>query len=188
MKRKFLIILIAVIGILSFYLIPPNVAGYACNELEIIDLHCHIVGMNFLGIKFATNYWYLNDIEIYDKGCGGVLAHPGKMYTCPSLESFWGLPPEYARALELEKYEDRKEIGITIDDLSGNSYEFFFADICSDAMIHHLIKHSNIQSPSEELIIEKIPLPPTINSNDFDRCADSTQFTKSRANMAQGLK
>lgn len=47
------------------------------------------MGINFLGIKFDTNIWYLLDIEKHSKSCGGVLAHPDKGYPCSGMESYW---------------------------------------------------------------------------------------------------
>ena len=106
MKTRLLIIIGITLTI--FFVVPPNIAAYACNELQMIDVHCHIVGMNFLGIKFDTNIWYILDIEKHSKSCGGVLAHPDKAYPCSGMQSYWGLPTEYARYMEMDHYNPNK--------------------------------------------------------------------------------
>ncbi|MCA9827955.1 MAG: hypothetical protein KC444_06140 [Nitrosopumilus sp.] len=107
MKTRYKIIISVIIVMVVFYLVPPNVAGYTCNELDIKDIHCHVVGMNFLGIKFDTNLWYMYNWQ--DRiGCGGVLAHPDKAYPCSGMESYWGLPTEYALYMEMEHYIPNK--------------------------------------------------------------------------------
>ena len=106
MKTRTKITLIVVI-VVSILFIPPNVAAFTCNTLEIKDLHCHVVGMSFFGVTFHTNiYDWFELTGSYP--CGGVLAHPDKGYHCMGIADFWGLPPVLTPGVERERYDSEK--------------------------------------------------------------------------------
>ena len=90
MKTRYKIISITVILVVSFFVVPPNIAGFTCNELDIkADSICYIVGMKFFGVHFLTNIWTLYG---WDEPipCGGFSAEPGKIYTCSKPTKYWG--------------------------------------------------------------------------------------------------
>jgi len=103
MKTRTKIILI-VITLFSILFVPPNIAAFTCNTLEIKDIQCHVMGMSFFGVQFKTNVyeWF----ELTDSySCGGVLAHPDKGYNCMGIEDYWGLPPQFSPSAEREYYK-----------------------------------------------------------------------------------
>lgn len=90
MKKIFKILILTTIAIISIFYLPPNIAGFACNEMNIHDDSiCYIVGMKFFGIHFLTNIWSLNAWED-PIPCGGFSAEPGKVYTCSKPTKYWG--------------------------------------------------------------------------------------------------
>ena len=100
--RNKIILIIAVL--FSVLFVPPNVAAFTCNTLEIKDIQCHVMGMSFFGMQFKTNvYEWYGWTDTYP--CGGVLAHPDKGYHCMSIEDYWGLPPELTPGVERGRYE-----------------------------------------------------------------------------------
>ena len=99
MKTRYKISIIITIVFFSILFVPPNTAAFSCNTLQIKDVHCHVVGMTFLGIPFPTSiyHWFEWNDPI---GCGGIIAKPGLLYTCEGFGDFWGYPPI------LSKYSD----------------------------------------------------------------------------------
>jgi len=109
-------IIIIVIAIFSILFVPPNVAAFTCNTLEIKDIQCHVIGMSFFGMQFKTNiYEWYGWTDTYT--CGGVLAHPDKGYNCMGIEDYWGLPPEFSSNAERERYEKQ----ITLFEITDNN-------------------------------------------------------------------
>ena len=103
MKTRYRIFIIIGITIVSILFIPPNIAAFSCNTLNIKDLHCHVVGMTLFGIPFKTSiyHWFEWNDSI---NCGGVLAHPGKMYPCIGIEDYWGFPEKISPFSEKERF------------------------------------------------------------------------------------
>ncbi|MCV0431837.1 hypothetical protein [Nitrosopumilus sp.] len=93
MKTRYKIIIIVPVVILSILFVPPNIAGFACNVLDIKDNHCYVVGMTFFGVYFMTNYWTLSGLED-PIPCGGFFTEPGKVYTCSKPLHYWGYPEQ----------------------------------------------------------------------------------------------
>jgi hypothetical protein len=92
MKTRYKIPLIVIVTFFSILFIPPNVAAFSCNTLQIKGVHCHVVGMTFFGKEFDTSiyHWFnWND----PLPCGGINAKPDKAYTCEGIEDYWGYPP-----------------------------------------------------------------------------------------------
>ena len=77
--------------IFSILVIPPNIAAFSCNTLNIKDVHCHIVGMTFFDVDFDTSiyHWFGWEDPIT---CGGVNADPKKGYFCYGFKDYWGYP------------------------------------------------------------------------------------------------
>ncbi|NNL58092.1 MAG: hypothetical protein HKP31_01265 [Nitrosopumilus sp.] len=97
-------ILIIIAMVFTILFVPPNIAAFSCNTLEIKGIHCHVMGMAFFGMQFKTNiYEWYGWTDTYP--CGGVLAHPDRGYNCMGIEDYWGLPPEFSSNAEREIYE-----------------------------------------------------------------------------------
>lgn len=104
MKTRYKILIIITIIIFSILFVPPNIAAFSCNTLKNKDLHCHLVGMTFFGIPFQTSiyHWFeWND----PLPCGGVKAHPDKIYPCIGIVDYWGYPPRFSQFAELVDFE-----------------------------------------------------------------------------------
>ena len=103
MKTRYKISTVIVVAFLLTLFIPPNVAAFSCNTMNVKDLHCHVVGMTFFGIPFKTNiyHWFEWNPPI---GCGGVLAHPDKIYPCIGIEDYWGYPEKISPFSEKEPF------------------------------------------------------------------------------------
>ncbi len=106
MKTRYMVVLVLV-SVFAILFVPPNVAAFTCNTLEIKDVQCHVMGMTFFGMQFETNIyeWYG---WVDDYPCGGVLAHPDRGYNCMGIEDYWGLPPEFSTNAERERYKPSK--------------------------------------------------------------------------------
>lgn len=89
------------------------------------------------------------------------------------------------RSYPTERNTDHRS-GIALDDEFGRVYHFYFPDICTDSMQEHLLKYSNIGNiNSEQLIIATIGLPPGMNVDEFNQCAQEAEFSKSRVKMVR---
>ncbi len=112
MKIKYKI-LIVILMVFAIPFVPPNVAVFSCNTLDIKGIHCHVIGMSFFGMQFKTNiYEWYGWTDTYT--CGGVMAHPDRGYNCMSIEDYWVLPPKFSSNAEREQYEPGTEhVGIS---------------------------------------------------------------------------
>ncbi len=108
MKTRYKLTIIVLIAIFSILFIPPNIAAFSCNTLDIQDLHCHVVGMTFFGIYFKTSIYHWFDWND-PVGCGGILAYPDKMYPCIGIEDYWGYPAKISEFSEKEQFTGNKK-------------------------------------------------------------------------------
>lgn len=96
MKTRYKIIIVISVAVFSILFIPPNVAAFSCNTLQIKDVHCHVVGMTFFGVPFQTSiyHWFEWNDPI---PCGGINAKPDQINTCEGIEDYWGYPAELSK-------------------------------------------------------------------------------------------
>ncbi len=119
-----------IITIVSIMFIPPNIAAFTCNTLEIKDIQCHVMGISFFDVQFKTNvYEWFELTDSYP--CGGVLAHPDKAYDCMGIEDYWGLPSQLSPSAERERIVQSEE-----NDLR-NIY-----DVKENAMYYQINNHT----------------------------------------------
>ena len=111
MKTRYKITIIVIVIIFSILFIPPNVAAFSCNTLQIKDVHCHVVGMTFFGIPFDTSiyHWFGWNERI---GCGGINAKPDKIYPCIGIRDYWGYPAIISEFSKLTKNHDEKTVRV----------------------------------------------------------------------------
>ncbi len=160
MKTRLLVI-VAILVITSIF-----VAAYVSNTMQNME------------DKKSQEEWMKNRSESMNllseqKKCDKI----GGMWFdqhCVITETSVGHPP-----VHFEKIE-----GYAID-YGGEVKHLPFADVCTDPMKIILLTRSNISSSEEEFVIEDVELPSEMNSEDFERCALETSFTKERSNMVE---
>lgn len=155
MKTRFLIIIVISIVLVAFFTANSFMNLYHYGEYLKID---------------DGNIWHCSS--------------DGQKQFCDNtsirmMELFGSLPNREHHPDQLEEIE-----GYAID-YDGEVKHLPFADVCTNPMKIILLSHSNIFSPDEEFVIEDAELPFGMNSEDFERCALETSFTKERSNMVE---
>ena len=141
-----------------------------------------IVIVAFFTANFLMNFYHYGEYLKIDDGHIWHCSSDDKRQFCDNMSIRM---MEYLGLLQDREYshDQLEEIEGYAIDHGGKVKHLLFADVCTDPMKIILLTHSNIASPDEEFVIEDVELPFGTNSENFERCALETSFTKERSNM-----